>query len=343
MAQKIYGMGNPLLDISAEVGADMLTKYELQPANAILAEDKHKPLYAELAALDNVLYIPGGATLNSIRVANWMLKSKNPGQCSYSGCIGTDKFAEIMESKCKDEGLTVPFMKVTDTETGTCGVLVVGKERSLVANLAAANKFDVAHMDTDGVKAAYEGAGIYYIAGFFLTVSVPSILKVAEHASANSKTLCLNLSAPFICQFFKDQLAQVMPYVDVVFANEDEAAVYAKEHGIDSTDLEVIANAVQKLEKKNAAKPRVVCFTQGSKATIIANGTKTVQVPVAPVAPDSITDTNGAGDAFVGGFLAGLSLGKSLEDCALCGHYAAGVIIQNSGCTFPAAPTPLLF
>lgn len=56
--------------------------------------------------------------------------------------------------------------------------------------------------------------------GFFLTVSLESILKVAKHASDNNKLFCLNLSAPFICQFFKDNLMQVMPYVDVLFGNE---------------------------------------------------------------------------------------------------------------------------
>lgn len=43
---------------------------------------------------------------------------------------------------------------------------------------------------------------------------------MAKHASENNKLFCLNLSAPFICQFFKDNLMQVMPYVDVLFGNE---------------------------------------------------------------------------------------------------------------------------
>lgn len=46
------------------------------------------------------------------------------------------------------------------------------------------------------------------------------MLKVAKYASDNNKLFCLNLSAPFICQFFKDNLMQVMPYVDVLFGNE---------------------------------------------------------------------------------------------------------------------------
>lgn len=38
------GCGNPLLDISSNVGEDLLKKYDMEPNNAILAEEKHKPL-----------------------------------------------------------------------------------------------------------------------------------------------------------------------------------------------------------------------------------------------------------------------------------------------------------
>lgn len=44
----LVGMGNPLLDISAEVPDSVLTKYGLEPNNAILCEEKHMPLYKEL-------------------------------------------------------------------------------------------------------------------------------------------------------------------------------------------------------------------------------------------------------------------------------------------------------
>ena len=43
------GMGNPLLDISAEVGQDLLDKYGLAKGDIILAEEKHLPIYQELA------------------------------------------------------------------------------------------------------------------------------------------------------------------------------------------------------------------------------------------------------------------------------------------------------
>lgn len=44
----LVGMGNPLLDISAEVLDSVLAKYGLEPNNAVLAEEKHMPLYKEL-------------------------------------------------------------------------------------------------------------------------------------------------------------------------------------------------------------------------------------------------------------------------------------------------------
>lgn len=42
------GMGNPLLDISADVPDELLKKYDLKLNNAILAEEAHMPLYKEL-------------------------------------------------------------------------------------------------------------------------------------------------------------------------------------------------------------------------------------------------------------------------------------------------------
>jgi len=39
----IMGMGNPLLDISSEVGQEMLDKYDVKLDSAILAEEKHYP------------------------------------------------------------------------------------------------------------------------------------------------------------------------------------------------------------------------------------------------------------------------------------------------------------
>lgn len=42
-------------------------------------------------------------------------------------------------------------------------------------------------------------------------------------------------------------------------------------------------------------------------------------------------DTNGAGDAFVGGFIAGLAKGVTTDECVAMGNYCANTIIKRSG------------
>jgi len=48
-----------------------------------------------------------------------------------------------------------------------------------------------------------------------------------------------------------------------------------------------------------------------------------------------VVDTNGAGDAFAGGFLSGMVLGKSLKECVDRGQWLARLSIQELGPQFP--------
>lgn len=326
------GMGNPLLDISAKVEQDLLDKYDVKLDSAILAEDKHQPLYQELVDKYSPEYIAGGATQNSIRVAQWMIQK--PGQTAFMGAVGTDDYAKQLESCASADGVLVHYMKDETTPTGTCAALIKDHERALVANLAAANNFKPAHLETDKAKEIIESAKFYYIAGFFLTVSVESLVKVAEHAVANNKVFCLNLSAPFIVDFFGDQLGQALPYADYLFGNESEAAAYGKKNNL-GEDLKEIALAVAASPKKNTGRPRTVIFTQGSQSTIVACDGKVTEYAVEPLAKELMVDTNGAGDAFVGGFLSQLVEGKDMDACIKAGHWGARCCIQQSGTQLP--------
>jgi len=138
-----------------------------------------------MADLTGVEYIPGGATQNSIRIAQWMLQVA--GATSYMGCVGKDDFGKKMSEIATKDGvnvrltlthsdgqslplqpanwlphcvnryldLQVRYMIDAGTATGTCGVCVSKDgSRSLVANLAAANNYKVSH----GCKAV-DGTG----------------------------------------------------------------------------------------------------------------------------------------------------------------------------------------
>ncbi|XP_020094386.1 adenosine kinase 2-like [Ananas comosus] len=332
----LLGMGNPLLDISAVVDEEFLNKYDLKPNNAILAEEKHLPMYDELATKYSVEYIAGGATQNSIRVAQWMLQI--PGATSYIGCIGKDKFGEEMKKNSKAAGVNVHYYEDENAPTGTCAVCVVDGERSLVANLSAANCYKSDHLKRPENWALVEKAKYIYIAGFFLTVSPDSIQLVAEHAAANYKVFMMNLSAPFICEFFRDAQEKVLPYVDYLFGNETEARTFAKVRGWETENVEEIALKISALPKASGTHKRITVITQGSDPVVVADGGKVKTFPVALLPKEKLVDTNGAGDAFVGGFLSQLVQEKSIADCVRAGNYAANVIIQRSGCTYPEKP-----
>lgn len=339
LAGSILGVGNPLLDISANVGEDMLQKYDVKLNNAILAEEKHIPVYEELAEKYEAEYIAGGATQNSIRVAQWMLQTE--GATSFIGCVGDDKFGKELEKCATSDGVKVHYRKDAETPTGTCAVLVKDQERSLIANLAAANKYQIDHMESDESRTIYEAAKIVYIAGFFLTVSPPTIMKLAEHCHDNNKTFIMNLSAPFISQFFGEPLAAAMPFVDVIVGNESEAEAFAEANKLEDKTPQGVCKYLANMPKKNVDRPRVAIITQGPLATIVCIGDKATEYPVTPIAKEEIVDANGAGDAFVGGFLSKFVQGKDMAECVAAGQYAAGVILRVSGTVLPATKPEL--
>ncbi|XP_021289121.1 adenosine kinase 2 [Herrania umbratica] len=332
----LLGMGNPLLDISAVVDEDFLKKYDIKLNNAILAEEKHIPMYEEMASNSNVEYIAGGATQNSIKVAQWMLQIH--GATSYMGCIGKDKFGEEMKKNSTAAGVNVQYLEDESAPTGTCAVCVVGGERSLIANLSAANCYKSEHLKRPENWALVEKAKYFYIAGFFLTVSPDSIQLVAEHAAANNKVFSMNLSAPFICEFFKDAQEKFLPYMDFVFGNETEARTFSKVHGWETDDVAEIALKISQWPKASGTFKRITVITQGADPVVVAEDGKVKQFPVILLPKEKLVDTNGAGDAFVGGFLSQLVQGKPIDVCVKAGCYASNVVIQRSGCTYPEKP-----
>ncbi|KAK7812523.1 adenosine kinase 2 [Quercus suber] len=332
----LMGMGNPLLDISAAVDEQYLQKYDLKSNDAIVAEEKHVPMYEEMANNPNVEYTAGGATQNSIRVAQWMLQI--PGATTYIGCIGKDKFGEEMKKNSKLAGVNVQYYEDESTPTGTCAVCVVGDQRSLVANLSAANCYKSEHLKRPENWALVEKAKYFYIAGFFLPVSPDSIQLVSEHAAAHDKIFMMNLSAPYICEFCKDALEKFLPYMDFLFGNETEARTFSKVQGWETENVEEIALRLSRWPKASGTHKRIVVITQGADPVVVAEDGKVKKFPVILLPKDKIVDTNGAGDAFVGGFLSQLVQEKSIEECVRAGCYAANVIVQRPGCTFPEKP-----
>lgn len=217
--------------VSVTEGADkLLEQYKLKSNDAILAGPEHTPIYEQVRTTLKPLYLAGGAGQNTARAASYVLP---PGSVVYTGSVGNDNFANTLREANDKEGVDSAYYVREQTPTGACCVLITGHDRSLVTNLAAAQEFSVDHLRTPEIKQKMEEASHYYIGGFFLTHGIESALEVAKHSSAANKTLAFNLSAPFIPQFFKDQVDQLIPYADIVFGNESEAEAYAQSHGLE--------------------------------------------------------------------------------------------------------------
>lgn len=158
-------------------------------------------------------------------------------------------------------------------------------------------------------------------------------MELAKEAATKDRPFILSLSAPFIPQFFKEPLDATAPYWDYVIGNETEAAAYAESHGLGTTDVREIAKALANLPKANGRRRRVAIVTQGTDPTVVAvQGEDQVrEFPVHEIAKAEINDTTGAGDAFAGGFVAGVIEGRPLDVCVDMGQWLARLSIKELG------------
>ncbi|KAK5073631.1 adenosine kinase [Lithohypha guttulata] len=296
---------NPLLDIQGEGSHEMIEKYGMKLNDTVLAEPHQLGLYDDLINNHNAKLIAGGGAQNTARGAQYMLPEKSVW---YVGCVGDDEYANILREACKKE------------------------------DLAAANEYKLEHLKQPHIWSMVEASKVYYVGGYHLTVCVPAAMALAEHAAANNKPFMLGLAAGFIPQFFKDQLAQILPYCDYLFGNENEAQTWATTNGhAADTSIPEIAKLLANVEKVNKQRPRTVIITQGTNPTIVAvTGENEVRsYPVLAIDNNLICDTTGAGDAYAAGFVAGVVSGDDIETSVKKGQWLAKLSIQELGPSYP--------
>jgi adenosine kinase len=328
-SKKLLGIGNPLLDISVKIDQSFLDKYHKKSGNAVLADENDLPLYKEIQSFSDVLYIAGGSTQNSIRGAQWM--SQLRGLTHFIGSIGNDENGNKLKAAAAFDGVETHYYISKTFRTGCCAVLIKDNERSLIADLAAANDYQHDHYLSPEIQSLIQSIDIFYSAGFFLTVSPQTVVEIGKHCAEHNKILVWCAAAPFIVEFFYDRLQAVLPYMDYIVANETEAEKLIDKLGLQGKSLVEVMKTISELPKVNQKRSRTVIFTYGPDPVQIYSEGKLHKFDVPPIEKSAIVDTNGAGDAFLGGFLAGLIQDKPLEICVKGGLYAARHILQVSG------------
>lgn len=318
-----------------------MLRYKLKANDVILASDEHRDLCKELVERYNVDYTAGGSAMNVMRVIAGIYRAQSvEAKVYFTGCIGKDKFGELMNKKASEDGVIANHSIDEIVPTGTCAVCLTdqGKNRSLCAFLGASQKFRDQHL-RDNWTELVEDTQLIYMSGFLIAVSPESFHLLGQHIAKSNdvkRRFCLNLSAPYVSQCFGNEISKVIQYVDILFGNDEEAKAFAQFKGYNTEDLKEIASKIACEPKIRSSINRIVVITQGDKPVIVAEqlsseGANVNQFDVELVPDSEIVDTNGAGDAFAGGFVSQFALGAPIETCVRMGTLAAREIIKVSG------------
>lgn len=261
----------------------------------------------------------GGSASNSIACANILGVS-----CTYTGLVGDDGYGFLYQGDFAELGITSPNPKVPNARTGVCLSLVTPDgERTMRTDLAVAVELSESHIDAETIGASEW----LLIEGHLLTAgekNKSAILKGIEVARQRNTKVAVNINSEFAARTQRELvLAEVLPKIDMIIGNEPEAMALAAEGGADTAFA-----ALSQLC------PTVV-VTLGGNGALIKHNEHRLHVP-AHTGQINVIDTTGAGDAFTGVLLAGLSLGYPMERAARGAARLAAAVVAQSGARLPA-------
>ena len=73
--------------------------------------------------MPNYHKVPGGSSLNTIRMAQWMLQA-NKDTLKFVGCVGDDIFAKMLSEETSKGNVDPVFEVNKEQPTGKCAVLL---------------------------------------------------------------------------------------------------------------------------------------------------------------------------------------------------------------------------
>jgi sugar/nucleoside kinase (ribokinase family) len=269
----------------------------------------------------------GGDALNvAINLAKLGLKTE------IAGCVGQDTFGDILLGEAARHGVDTAGVR----RTGSCGtatsIVLIDEtgERHFVYHGGGNDLFE-ASMITDDIL---RGVDCLCINSLFDLPGLEGSSALAELlAKARRRGILTALDVTGNPDRSKwPALADVLPHLDYFLPSEYEAAALT---GL--SDPEAMAKAFLKAGCGHAVikcGERGVYIATGSTGGA-STGKNNCFVEAFPVKQ---ADATGAGDAFVAGFIYGLSRKLPLYECVRCGCAAGALCVTGIGAT-SATPT----
>ena len=337
----LIAIGDPIVDITSEIGTDIIKKYNLKWGDTVfLDENNDNGVYEELERMPEVRYTPGGEVENSIRVLAWCLNmdpnNKNKFKITVVGCIGDDLYSQKILNALNELNVNALFETLPNEKTSRCGVGIYKKERFLITQLRASKKLSEEFIQQNLEQILSNDSII--IEGYMLPNKLDICKKLTDCFSREKKLVILTLSAMFIVQYHSEKIMEIAHKADMIVGNINEAEILSGIKSDGNNVKEIFENIFLKL----APRDRLLVFTAGSSGVYCAQfDYKRNQIDYIfqyfanKINNDDIVDLNGAGDSFLGGFLSEYLKGSPIYECCKIGTEAASVILRNVGCTFP--------
>lgn len=311
MKQSVIGIGNALTDMLVNLSNDnVLAEYQLSKGSMSLVDNQLQTAISKYVAGSPYSLSLGGSAANTIRAM-----ARLGITTGFIGKVGKDGTGEFYEQALRNIGVT-PYILHSELKSGKCVSLISPDgERTFVTHLGAALDLSADEIDA-GVFDRYD---YLYIEGY-LVQDHDLIRRTIERAKEHGLKVVIDLASYNVVEENRDFLHDIVErYVDILFANEDEARVFTGE--------EKPLNALQHISKLC----ELAIVKIGTRGAYIKRGDEVVHVGI--MAAAKRVDTTGAGDFYAAGFMAGLCEGLTLRQCGTMGAIAAGKVIEVVGTT----------
>ncbi len=311
--KKILGMGNALTDVLIRMPDDALLKrFELSPGSMRLITSDVAEEIASAARVYPQQIAIGGSASNTVRAA-----SRLGGSCAFVGKIGKDEYGKAFAEQMAVCGIQSHLIASDGMMSGFAMALITPDgERTFATYLGAASQLS----DADIEEECFHAADYFHIEGY-LVQNYALIEKAVRMAKGKGLVVSLDLASFNVVEEHFDFLEHLVDeYVDIVFANEEEAQAFTGMGPEESADI-------------LGALSSVAVVKMGGKGSVIRSGENFIRIPAVPA--DRV-DTTAAGDFYAAGFLYAHSQGCGLEACGQIGSLMGSRIIEKVGADFSA-------
>jgi sugar/nucleoside kinase (ribokinase family) len=308
----VLGFGSALLDQLVHVPESFVTALPGQKGGMVLVDDvERRRLLASLSAVPQIA--PGGSAANTvIGLAHLGVPARLLAK------IGDDDAGAAYRRHAAEAGVDTSSLKcAADLPTGTCLSLITPDgERTMRTFLGAASMLSAEEIGATDMRGC-----THLLTEGYMLYNRPLMQHVLQLGRAAGCRICLDLSSPEVVGASADLLPALLDeYVDMVFANEVEAAGFAGTQDPASA-LELLARHCE-----------VAVVKLGAEGALLRRGQQTVHVPAEKVAA---CDTTGAGDLWAAGFLYGCLRGCSLQTAGRMGAAVAAAVVCVLGAALP--------